>query len=93
MSVPKNDLSDITVRDLVDMYGKEAVRRGISYMESLAEAEEEFKQSIDNDPEYAEQYTKGVAGDPEEVPESKREEINSAWAEGMREGGLGLDDE
>lgn len=92
MSASQNDPSDVTVRDLISMYGEEAVRRGLSYMESLAEAEEEFKQSVEESDEYAERVIEGVT-DPENIDPEKREEINSRWAEGMQEGGLGLDDE
>lgn len=92
MSAQESDPSDVTVRDLINMYGREAVRRGLSYMESLSEAEEEYKQSAEDGGGYAEGIARGVT-DPEDLDPEKREEINERWAEGMEEGGLGLDDE
>lgn len=92
MSVSEEELSEVTIRDLIDMYGHEAVRRGLSYMESLSEAEDNYKQSTEEQADYAEGFIDQTA-DPEDVPKEKRAEINNKWAEGMEESGLGLDDE
>lgn len=93
MSASEEDLSEVTIRDLINMYGREAVRRGLSYMESLSDAEENFKRSVEDEAEYAEEYADEYVDDPEDIPPEKRKEINERWAEGMKKGGLGLDDE
>lgn len=92
MSGNEHEVLDITIRELIDIHGEEAVRRGLSYMESLSEAEQNFKEAAGESSGYAEETAKGVNMEDEMDPET-REEINNRWAEGMKDGGLGLDDE
>lgn len=77
------DHPDLTVQDLIDMFGREAVRRGLEYTRSLSEADQEFRQSADPD-RMTEGYREaGVDGEVEPV--------SNKWAQSSREGGLGLD--
>lgn len=85
---------DITVSDLKDMYGEEAVNRGLSYMESLSDADENFKESVS--PEQMEEGYDEAAktySDDEDATVSdktKVEEASEKWAEETKDNGLGL---
>lgn len=80
--------ADATVKDLIDEYGFEAVKRGLSYTQSLVQAEEEFKRSATSE-KMEEGYDEaGLPSDHE-----KTQEASDAWEESMQEEGLGLDDE
>lgn len=78
----------MTVGELVNKYGEEAVRRGISYMHSLAEAEKEYKKSATSE-QMREGYEKAGL-DPEH---EETEKASGAWAESMNENGLGINDD
>lgn len=79
------DHTELTVQDLIDMYGREAVRRGLEYTRSLSDADKEFRESADPD-RMTEGYREaGVDGEVDPVSEK--------WASSSREGGLGLDDD
>ena len=78
------EMMTLSVSDLVDEYGKEAVRRGLEYMNSLSEADENFKESVTED-NLEEGYREaGIKGDLDPV--------TSHWAEQSKQEGLGLDD-
>lgn len=73
----------LTIGDLKDILGEEAVRRGLEYMRSLPEAEKEFIRAADPD-RMTEGYRKaGVRGDIDPVSEK--------WSAEMKEEGLGID--
>lgn len=78
-----------TIGELIEIHGEEAVKRGISYMESLSEAEESYRESVNGD-----RFKRGVenAYGVEEGGE-RVEEAVSKWEESMRENGLGVTDE
>ena len=86
---------DITVSDLRDMYGDEAVDRALSYMESLSEADENFRESVSQEQmeegydEAAKTYTDDE--DAEASDRTKVEQASRKWAEESSESGLGLD--
>lgn len=74
---------------LIDKFGLEATIRGIAYMRSLKEADENYKKSADGD-----SYEKGVKdslGVEGESSEDAKEAV-SKWESGVEEGGLGLDE-
>lgn len=79
------DQEDVTIGDLIDNYGREAVRRGLKYTQSLHDADEEFRKSAN--PETMEEGYReaGVRGDIDPVTDE--------WSAGMEKSGLGLDDE
>jgi len=78
---------DLTVGELVDIYGKEAVRRGLEYMESLQEADQEFRKSA-NPEDLSEGLEEAFDVENIEDPDS-----SERWAESVKEDGLGLDNE
>ena len=91
---------DMTIRELKEHFGGEVVRRGIQYMQSLKEADKNFRESADS--KKMEEGYKKAAGtltggesdgnDEDELPESVQEGSNK-WASNMEDSGLGLDDE
>lgn len=81
---------ETTVSELIDMYGEEAVRRGISYISNLADSEEKYLEAAQGG-NYGEGITDAVVGG--DVPEDKKDELDSKWEEGMQDSGLGLNDE
>jgi len=92
---------DLTVQQLVDIYGKEAVRRGLSYIINLQSADESYRQAAnpEKSQEFIQKTAEGVAEvepgqeiDPEELPESAKE-AQSEWEKQMEEKGLGLEDD
>lgn len=76
------------MQDLVDLYNKEAVRRGILYMESLSRADEEYRGSVNEDKMEEGYRNAGVEGSGDDM-----ENVSSQWAEGMKDSGLGLDED
>lgn len=79
---------DLTIGDLIDIFGREPTRRGLEYMKSLNDAEKEFVESISQ-----EELEKGwrEAYNMENVGEDA-ERAASKWADESREKGLGLDE-
>ena len=80
---------DLTIGELKQHFGEEVVRRGIQYMNSLKEADENFRDSAD--PEDMQEGYKKFSDRSELGDEAK--EGSDKWARAMEEGGLGLDDE
>lgn len=78
-----------TVQQLINIYGREAVRRGLEYIENLSEADKAYRESPEED-----QLKQGVerAYDVEKSGENV-EEAENKWARAMEDKGLGLDDE
>lgn len=76
-----------TVGELKSKYGDACVIRALSYMESLSDAQESYKESADSQ-RMKEGYDKaGVAdGDGD-----KLDKATNKWEEKMRDAGLGLD--
>lgn len=86
-----SDTDEITVSDLEDEFGEEVVKRGISYMASLADADEEYRKSVQGS-NYVKESLRGFAESPDEVEVSDdAEEANNEWRRNSQEGGLGLD--
>lgn len=79
------DIRSLTVQDLINIFGEEAVRRGLQYTASLSEAEQEFISSIEDD-----DYEKGLekAG-VDDVPQN----VSEQWKKQTQSGGLKLDDD
>lgn len=80
-----------TISELIDEFGLKEVKRGLSYMSSLSDAQENFKKSA-SDSDYAKRVAQGLSEDVEDVSDSKIQELQEEWSESMEEGGLGLDD-
>lgn len=79
-----------TIQELINMYGEEAVRRGVVYIDNLAESEREYMNAA-REGGYAEELADSISEG--EVPEDKEEELDSKWKEGMESSGLGIDNE
>lgn len=84
-------MGNVTVAELIQLHGEEAVRRGLSYMASLSEADENFRESGAEGADYGEEYIKAIAGEEANVDGEKAERLQSDWEEAMEGDGLGLD--
>ena len=84
------DQDELTVGQLKQMYGEEVVRRALQYMNSLVEADEQFRQSAD--PKQMEEGYKQIEGVGDELPEAAKKG-SEKWAEAMQDSGLGISDE
>lgn len=74
----------VTLGELRDELGDEVVRRGIGYMSSLIEADNNYR-DVDKE-DMKEGYSRaGVGGDVDKVAEK--------WASEMKDNGLGLQEE
>lgn len=78
---------DVTVAELIQQYGEKPVRRGLSYMASLSDAEQSYINSLD-EREYEESVTEGLTGERS----SNGSEPANKWAERAKEEGIGLDE-
>lgn len=78
----------LTVEEVIDRYGKEAVRRGMEYMLSLQDADANYRQSARDTDGYSEEVTEAYTGERTEM-----EELDERWSESMEERGLGIDEE
>lgn len=79
-------LRDITLADLKDQFGEDALARGLAYMESLADADENYRQAANG------QYTEGLQRRGVEMDENTEQKADEAWAKGMEETGIGIRD-
>jgi len=86
--VDKDSADEITLSDLKDAYGDEPVRRAITYMESLREADENYR-NADSGDDYSERFAEGIMG--EDAEGADLSDAQSRWEEGMKESGIGLD--
>lgn len=77
---------DITVYDLISVFGEESVRRGLQYMASLEKAEEEYRKT--NSDELLEGVKEWLDADE---PTDKMVEMSDHWSERMKEEGIGID--
>lgn len=85
-----NSISEeTTVEELIDIYGEEIVTRGLAYMDSLEEADKEFRENTESD--YATDYAEGIGGG--DISEDKRQELNDRWSESIQDNGLGINDD
>lgn len=76
---------ELTIGDLESMFGREATRRGLEYMRSLDDADETFREKVDED-DMTEGYRRaGVRGNIEPASEK--------WKESSEKEGLGLDED
>lgn len=87
------DFSDITVGELEEEFGEQAVARGISYMSSLAEAEENYKESATADrmKEGYKDAAETLSGESDVEPTTEVERASKKWAEESKDSGIGLD--
>lgn len=83
---------DTTVQELIDELGKESVIRGVKYMYSLSDADEEYRRSV-SQTDFAGKHADSLADDDVELDENRKEEINKKWAEKSSDSGLGVNDE
>lgn len=79
--------NELTVAELKDMFGREATRRGLEYMQSLHRADTEFKKSA-KPRDLDEGWEKAFDVEEGEI----NTEASSEWADTMKERGLDLDD-
>lgn len=80
----------MTLRELIDIHGKEAVRRGVRYIHSLSDADEEYRESADRS-KMREGYERGYKVDTSGNKDV--EEATSRWEDKMRKNGIGIDEE
>ena len=76
---------DWGVSDLIQIFGEEATRRGIQYMNSLVEADKEYRESA-NPEDLDEGWEEGYEVEDVDTKASDK------WAESMEEKGLGIDE-
>lgn len=79
-------MDEITIADLKDQFGEQILARGLSYMESLEEADQNYRESANG------QYTDGLRRHGVEIDEDTEEKADSAWTDGMNEKGIGLEE-
>lgn len=79
-------LSEVTLADLKEQFGEDALARGLSYMESLNDADKNYREAAER------QYTRGLKDRGVEMDEETEQKADEAWAQGMRETGIGIDD-
>jgi len=80
-----DEFKNMTVAELIQIHGEEPVRRGLSYMLSLEEADRNYRDSADSrklDEGWEEAY------DVEDV----ETEASKKWEEVMEEEGLGINE-
>lgn len=80
----------ITLGELREILGDEAVNRGVSYMLSLVDAQEKYRKSVKS-----EQYEEGLsqAGISDESIDSEAvQKATSKWESNSEENGLGIDE-
>lgn len=88
--VDKDSADEITLADLKDAYGDEPVRRAITYMESLREADKNYR-NADPGNEYSERFAEGIIGEGAE--DADLSDAQSSWEEAMKDSGIGLDED
>lgn len=76
---------DLTIADLINLFGREPVRRGLNYMEKLPTAQENYRKSASGDKMERGYREAGVRGDVSPAADE--------WERGMEKSGLGIDDE
>lgn len=76
---------DKTIEELVGEYGPEAVRRGLAYMDSLSEAEKNYKENPT-----PEDYQRGLE---QSGVEGDLSGVSDEWKASMDNNGLGLDND
>lgn len=79
---------DISVAQLIDRYGYEAVRRGLEYTMSLSEADEEYRKSANT--ENLESRIREAFNVPED--EDIDTEAIEKWQEAMENEGIGIEE-
>lgn len=79
-------LDEITLADLKEQFGEDALARGLAYMESLSDADKNYREAAGG------QYTKGLKERGVEMDEKTEQRADEAWAQGMKETGIGIDD-
>lgn len=80
--------ADTTVKELAEEYGFEAMRRGLQYMDSLSDAEQEYIDSASGEKMERGYRDAGVEGGEEQVKHA-----SSKWADKMKESGIGIEED
>lgn len=83
--------SEITISDLREEFGTEAVNRGIAYMASLADADKNYRESID--PEKMKRETLKSLGAPDAEPAEGLKKASDKWERKSKEKGIGISEE
>lgn len=81
------DPETITISDLIELYGKEAVKRGLGYMASLHEADQNYRENTNTEDFKSGLEDAGIEGLNEDS------EVVQKWKGKSEEEGLGLDNE
>jgi len=84
-----DSLDGVTIGELKEEFGEESVNRSISYLISLIEADERYRESADSE-EYAREAARGQGAEVDEV-DGELQEAAASWEDAMQESGLGLD--
>lgn len=80
---------ELTVEELIEMYGEEPVRRGIQYLMSLYKADKNYRESVDEG-KMKEGYERGYGV---EGSKGKVDDAVGKWGQSMKERGLGINEE
>lgn len=78
-------LDEITLADLKEQFGADALARGLAYMESLTDADKSYREAANG------QYTEGLQRKGVEMDETTEQKADEAWAKGMEETGIGIE--
>ena len=78
-------IRDYTLEELIEVYNEEIVRRAVGYMQSLEEADEEYRKSGSAD-EFKDKWSEAFGVEPSEQVDDAATE----WAGKMEEEGLGI---
>lgn len=87
---PLEGLREWSIGDLEEMFGTSAVARAMSYLKSLEQAQQAYKESTPG-----RHYKEGLADAFDMDVDELGERVDSAtdrWRESMEDKGLGLDD-
>lgn len=79
-------LDEITLADLREQFGEEAVNRGVAYMASLSEADENHRTAD------GKSYVEGMERSGVSIEEEKKDELAQKWESEQEEQGIGLED-
>lgn len=82
---------EITLQDLEDEFGEEAVQRGLAYMASLSEADANYRKKV-GEKNYVREGLTGVGQSPDDAEVTEdAEKANENWQQKSKEKGLGLE--
>lgn len=79
-------LDEITLADLREEFGEEAVNRGVAYMASLSEADEKHRSAS------GESYVEGMERSGVNIEDEQKDKLATKWESEQQEKGIGLED-